>query len=229
MIMIKKISILSLGVLLSFGSFARDKKPTEAPKNQPSKSTITEKVKACKKQDGLFPLYQDTSNGAMYLLVKKDLLNKKFIYFSYTENGVVAAGHFRGSFRDNMVFTIKRYFDRIEFIEQNTEFYFDTTNAISKAADANISNAVLVSQKILAEENGSMLLDANAIFLGENMSQIKPTPFPGSMGQMSLLGMLNKEKSKYIKTRNYPANTDILVEYVYDNPSPLMSGGERGG
>ncbi len=227
MIMIKKISILSLGVLLSFGSFARDKKPTEAPKNQPSKSTITEKVKACKKQDGLFPLYQDTSNGAMYLLVKKDLLNKKFIYFSYTENGVVAAGHFRGSFRDNMVFTIKRYFDRIEFIEQNTEFYFDTTNAISKAADANISNAVLVSQKILAEENGSMLLDANAIFLGENMSQIKPTPFPGSMGQMSLLGMLNKEKSKYIKTRNYPANTDIVVEYVYDNPSPLMSGGKE--
>jgi hypothetical protein len=227
MIMIKKISILSLGVLLSLGSFAKDKKPTESVKTQPSKSTIAEKVKACKKQDGLFPLYQDTTNGAMYLLVRKDILNKKFIYFSYTENGVVAAGHFRGSFRDNMVFTIKRYFDRIEFIEQNTEFYFDTTNAISKAADANISNAVLVSQKILAEENGSMLLDANAIFLGENMSQIKPTPFPGPMGQMSLLGMLNKEKSKYIKTRNYPANTDIVVEYVYDNPSPLMSGGKE--
>jgi hypothetical protein len=160
----------------------------------------------------------------MYLLVKKDLLNKKFIYFSYTENGVVAAGHFRGSFRDNMVFTIKRYFDRVEFIEQNTDFYFDTANAISKAADANISNAVLVSQKILAEENGNMLLDANAIFLGENMSQIKPTPFPGPMGQMSLLGMLNKEKSKYIKTRNYPANTDIVVEYVYDNPAPIVFG-----
>ena len=83
-----------------------------------------------------------------------------------------------------------------DLLKKNTEFYFDTANAISKAADANISNAVLVSQKILAEENGNMLLDANAIFLGENMSQIKPTPFPGPMGQMSLLGMLNKEKSK---------------------------------
>jgi hypothetical protein len=225
--MIKKISILSLSVLLSFGAFAKKKKPTEAAKPQPAKASIAEKVKACKKQDGLFPLYQDTTNGAMYLLVKKDHLNKKFIYFSYTENGVVAAGHFRGSFRDNMVFTIKRYFDRVEFVEQNTEFYFDTTNAISKAADANISNAVLVSQKIWAEENGSMLLDANAIFLGENMSQIKPTPFPGPMGQMSLLGMLNREKSKYIKTRNYPANTDIVVEYVYDNPAPFMSGGKE--
>lgn len=225
--MIKKISILTLSVLISVGAYAKKKKPTEAPKPQAQKTSIAEKVKACKKQDGLFPLYQDTTNGAMYLLVKKDHLNKKFIYFSYTENGVVAAGHFRGSFRDNMVFTIKRYFDRIEFVEQNTEFYFDTTNAISKAADANISNAVLVSQKILAEENGNMLLDANAIFLGENMSQIKPTPFPGPMGQMSLLGMLNKEKSKYIKTRNYSANTDVVVEYVYDNPAPIVSGGKE--
>ncbi len=225
--MIKKISILTLSVLISVGAYAKKKKPADAPKPQAPKTSIAEKVKACKKQDGLFPLYQDTTNGAMYLLVKKDHLNKKFIYFSYTENGVVAAGHFRGSFRDNMVFTIKRYFDRVEFVEQNTEFYFDTTNAISKAADANISNAVLVSQKILAEENGNMLLDANAIFLGENMSQIKPTPFPGPMGQMSLLGMLNKEKSKYIKTRNYSANTDVVVEYVYDNPAPIVSGGKE--
>jgi hypothetical protein len=225
--MIKKISILTLSVLITVGAYAKKKKPTEAPKPQAPKASIAEKVKACKKQDGLFPLYQDTTNGAIYLLVKKDHLNKKFIYFSYTENGVVAAGHFRGSFRDNTVFTIKRYFDRIEFVEQNTEFYFDTSNAISKAADANISNAVLVSQKILAEENGNMLLDANAIFLGENMSQIKPTPFPGPMGQMSLLGMLNKEKSKYVKTRNYSANTDVVVEYVYDNPSPIMSGGKE--
>lgn len=224
--MIKKISILTLSVLISVGAYAK-KKPADAPKPLAPKTSIAEKVKACKKQDGLFPLYQDTTNGAMYLLVKKDLLNKKFIYFSYTENGVVAAGHFRGSFRDNMVFTIKRYFDRVEFIEQNTDFYFDTANAISKAADANISNAVLVSQKILAEENGNMLLDANAIFLGENMSQIKPTPFPGPMGQMSLLGMLNKDKSKYIKTRNYNANTDVVVEYVYDNPAPIMSGGKE--
>ena len=88
----------------------------------------------------------------------------------------MAAGHFRGSFRDNMVFSIKRYFDRVEFIEQNTGFYFDPANAISKAANANISNATLVSQKIIAEDNGNMLIDANAIFLSENIVQhIRPT------------------------------------------------------
>ena len=223
----KKISILAMSFLLVFTVYAKKKKPIEPPKPAAPKTSIAEKVKSCKKQDGLFPIYQDTVTGAMYLVVKKEQLNQTFIYFSYTENGVVAAGHFRGSFRDNMVFMIKRYFDRVEFVEQNTGFYFDTTNAISKAANANISHATLVSQKIVAEENGNMLLDANAIFLGENMSQVKPTPFPGPMAQMSLLGQLNKDKSKYIKTRNYPANTDIVVEYVYDNPSPLVSGGKE--
>lgn len=223
----KKIYILTLGVLLTFSGYAKKKKPTEAPKPMSSKATIADKTKSCKKQDGLFPLYQDTTSGAMYMVIKKDQINQTFIYFSYTENGVVAAGHFRGSFRDNTVFSIKKYFDRVEFVEQNTGFYFDSTNEISKAANANISPAVLVSQKILAEDNGNLLIDANAIFLGEIMSQIKPTPFPGAMGQMSLLGMLNKEKSKYLKTRNYAQNTDVVVEYVYDNPMPLMSGGSE--
>lgn len=220
----KKITILTLSVLVSLCAFAKKKKPADAPK---PKSAIDEKIKNCKKQEGLFTLYQDTASGAMYMLVKKDQVNQSFIYFSYTENGVVAAGHFRGSFRDNMVFNIKRYFDRVEFVEQNTGFYFDSTNAISKAASANISNSILVSQKIVAEENGNMLLDANAIFLGENMSQIKPTPFPSPMGSMSLLGMLSRDKSKYVKTRNYPDNTDIVVEYVYDNPAPMMQGGKE--
>jgi hypothetical protein len=225
--MTKKISLLTLSFLVVFAAYAKKKKPVEPPKPASAKTSIADKVKTCKKQDGLFPIYQDTVTGAMFMVVKKEQLNQAFIYFSYTENGVVAAGHFRGSFRDNMVFAIKRYFDRIEFVEQNTGFYFDPANAISKASNANISNATLVSQKIIAEENGNMLLDANAIFLGENMSQIKPTPFPGPMGQMSLLGSLNKEKSKYIKTRNYPSNTDIVVEYVYDNPAPLVSGGKE--
>lgn len=219
----KKTSAITLCLLVAFGAYAKKKKPADSAK---PKSSLSEKIKACKKQDGLFTLYQDTTNGALYMLIKKEQLNGTYIYFSYTENGVVAAGHFRGNFRENMVFNIRRYFDRVEFIEQNTGFYFDSANAISKASAANISNAILVSQKIVAEEDGNMLLDANAIFLGENMSQIKPTPIPVP-GSVSLLGALSKDKSKYVKMRNYPNNTDVVVEYVYDNPAPMARGGKE--
>lgn len=220
----KKCLLIVLACTIVVSANAK-KKPKETPKPVSAKTTIAEKTKSCIKQEGLFTLYQDTTNGSMYIAIKNDQINKTFIYFGYTENGVVMAGHFRGNFRENMVFTIKRYFDKLEFVEQNSSYYFDTANAISKSAEANISPATLVSQKILAEENGIMLLDASSIFLSENISQIKPTTIPSPTPSFSILGSLNKEKCKFIKTRSYPNNTDVLVEYVYDNPSPLVKSG----
>ncbi len=195
--------------------------PISAPK-----ASIAEKIKPCKRIDGLFPLYQDTLNGNVFMLIKPGQLDKQYIYFSYTVDGVVAAGHFRGSFRDNKVFTIKRYFDKIEFTVLNTSFYFDPNNPISKSSKANISNATLVSQKIVAEDTKKkeILLDGSALFLSETFSQIKPSSMPGSQ---QLLGSLSKEKTKFISLRNYPQNTDLIVEYVYDNAAPTVGGGKE--
>jgi hypothetical protein len=223
----KKIISAGLMLLLVSPAFAQ-KKGTAAPeKPAEKKTTIAEKTKACKKTDGLFPLYQDTVNGNLYLLVKKNHLNRQYIYFAYTENGVLGAGHFKGSFRDNKVFTVKKYFDRVEFVVQNTNFYFDSQSEISKAANANISNATLVSQKPVAEdpESGDMLLDGSAIFMSESWYQVKPSPMPPPFPNMSLLGSLSKEKTKLVNLRNYEKNTDIVVEYVYENPLPVLSGG----
>lgn len=234
-----KISYLFISLLLASSCASTKKKPVVAVKStspitaQPNaaKASINDKIKSCKKTDGLFALYQDTANGSVYMLVKKEQLDKDYIYFSYTVDGVVAAGHFRGSFRDNKLFTIKRYFDKIEFVVLNTNFYFDKNSPISKAANANISPATLVSQKIVAEDlkKGEILLDASSIFLSESMSQVKPSPFPGMMGgmQMFSLGGLSRDKTKFLSLRNYEKNTDLIVEYVYDNPSPTVGGGKE--
>ncbi|MFY8020290.1 MAG: zinc-dependent metalloprotease, partial [Bacteroidia bacterium] len=225
LIRISTFILLGSAINLSCGSSSKSKMPSTEIK--PVKSNIEQKVKSYKKMDGLFPLYQDTTNGNTYMIVKKDQLGKDFIYFSYTADGVVAAGHFRGSFRDNRLFTIKKYFDRIEFVIKNTGFYFDPQNPISKSAEANISQAILVNQKIVAEDasKGEYLIDANSIFLTESLSQIKPSPNPGSRG--FALGGLSKDKTKYISLKNYEKNTDVVVEYVYDNPAPMAGGGKE--
>ncbi len=227
----KKILLWPLAMLLVLPTFAQRKKGDEKPAGaeMPKKAGIAEKTKACKKYDGLFPMFQDTTNGSLYFIVKKEHLTKTFIYFSYTENGVVDAGHFRGSFRDNKVFTIRKYFDKVEFVVQNTSFYFDPQSELSKSAQANISPAVLVSQKVVAEnaETGDMLLDGNSIFLTEALHQVKPSPAPPPFNSPALLGMLSREKTKLLQVRNYEKNTDIRVEYVYDNPSPTVGGGRE--
>ena len=192
--------------------------------------TVNSLIKNCEKIDGLFTLYRDTTDGSLKMIINEEQIGKEFIYFSYTENGIVSVGHFRGNFRDNKIFSIRKYYDKIEFVEENTSYYFDKNNAISKSADANISEAILLSEAIMAKDTskGIYLISADRIFLTESLHQVKPTPMP-SMSIASLfgfkLGMLNPMKTKYDKVRNYPENTDIIVNYVYDNPYPFGGSG----
>lgn len=201
----------------------------EAPKkeNTDKKATIAEKTKACKKFEGLFNIYQDTTNGNLMMGIKKDQIGKEFIYFAYTENGIAQTGHNRGIFRDNRVFTLKKYYDKIEIISKNINFYFDKNNAISKSSEANISDAVLLSLKINVTDSakGEYLVDAGNIYMSEALHPVKPNIPPMLAAMMFNLGSLNKDKSKVVSVKNYPMNTDVVVDMVYDNPSPSNGGG----
>lgn len=231
----KILNIVLVALLLVFTQCKSTKKTAtanaemKAPKADASATpSIKSKTKNCKKIAGLFTLYQDTLTGKAYMIVKKEQLGNEFIYFSYAENGLVLTGSFRGAYRDNDIFSIRKTYERIEFVKENTSFYFNPENAISKAAEANISPSILISEKIIAEDTaaGEYLLDANTIFLSEDLSQITPPSFPSPTSAFDFkLGRLSKDKTKYSSVRNYPDNTDIIVEYVYDNPSPINGGG----
>jgi hypothetical protein len=189
-----------------------------------SKSDIKELeyyTRKFKKKEGLFTLYQDTTTGTTYMVIKKEQIDKEFIYFCHTVDGISAAGHYRGNFRDNKIISIRKYFNKIDIVHENTNFYFDNQNPLSKAAGANISPAVLESQYILAESRNkdAYLIRADEVFLSESLHQVK------SSGSGFSLGSLSKDKTKYITQNNYPLNTDVVVEYVYVNPSPLKKGG----
>ena len=205
-----------------------DKKVMPAPKPKPKKKgkTIASLTKSSKKIEGLFTVYQDTITGSLKLVVKKDQLNKDFIYFSQIADGVTEAGSFRGAYRGSSVFNIKKYFNKIEFIAPNTSFYFDKKNALSKSSEANISDAVVASGKILAKDDktGEYLIDANSLFLSETFTRIKPPRFPGRSPFAFSLGRFDKNKSKVNAIKNYPENTNVKTEYVYSNPSVLNGG-----
>jgi len=209
------------------GPAVTDKTPDKEGKKP---KTIAEIVKPNKKFDGLFTLYQDTTNGAVHLLIKQAQLEKEFIYFTHAREGVLAAGHFRGAFEDNRIFSIRKHFNKIEFVSENTAFYFDETNALRRAASANISPSVLVSQEIVAEDRakGEYLIKADPIFLTESLYQVKPSPNPEAKpAQTFNLGTLSKEKTRYRSLKNYPLNTDVVVDYVYENAAPLVGGGDE--
>lgn len=201
--------------------------PKPKPKPKPKKS-IASMTKSSKKMEGLFTIYQDTVTGAVKLLVKEDQLNKDFIYFAQIADGVTEAGAFRGSYRGSSVFHIKKFFNKIEFVAPNTNFYFDKNNAISKSATANTSDATIASGKILVADTkkGEYLIDATKLFLSETFTRIKGPRFPGQSPFAFSLGRFDSNKSKINEIKNYPENTNIKTEYVYSNPSVLNGGSE---
>jgi len=206
----------------------KDVTKTEASSKKDGPKKISELTKSSSKIEGLFTVYQDSTNGDIKLSVSKDQLGKEFIYFSQIADGVTEVRGFRGNYKGSKIFKIEKYFDRIEFITINTSSYFDPENALSKAAEANMPNAVMASLKIegVNDDETVYLIDGNSLFLSETFSQIKPPRYPGQSPMAFTLGSLDKDKTKINAIRSYPENTDIATEYVYTNPS-VLNGGSR--
>ncbi len=193
--------------------------------NLSNANPIQEKVKNYKKILGLFTIYQDTTNGNVYLVITQNQLKTPFIYFSHTTDGIAATGQIRGGYRDNKLIQFDRYFDKIELKFLQTGYYFDPENPIAKAGAANINDALIASLKIIAENksSGEILIDAAPIFLQEALSQIKQSNNPNRFN----LGSLSKDKTKYTGIKNYPQNIAISIAYAFENALPTVGGGKE--
>ena len=192
--------------------------------------TIAETTENSDRFEGLFTFYRDRDTGETHMEISPEQLDREYIYVAVSTDGVVQGGHFRGRYRDNRILSLARHFDKIEMRAENTAFYFDPASPLSRAAEANISPGLLVSESIVAEdeETGNVLINVDEVFAGETLLQVKPTPDPDEDREDRFrLGSLSDDKSKITEIRNYPLNTDVHVEYVYENPSPVVRGDEE--
>ncbi|MEK9535481.1 MAG: DUF5117 domain-containing protein, partial [Halieaceae bacterium] len=179
--------------------------------------------------EGLFTFYRDQESGAVTLSLAPQQFEKEYIYFIHIEDGVVDAGSFRGAYGPRFVFTLERRFDKVAIVRENTAFYFDPDNAISRASEANIARAVLAVQDIVAEdeETGAVLIEADSLFLSEAWTQLSPSRDPDADPRNEFtVGEFDAGKSQILNLRSYPLNTDIEVEYVFHNPKPLVYGSD---
>ena len=233
--MIKKITTLALSatfIIVSGHSQKVESKSTPAiskdsTKAAPAKkATLAEKTKGYKKIEGLFTIYQDTVTGSAQLYIKKSQLGKEFIYQSFSINGPTELGLNQSMHRENMVFTIKTAFDKLEFQEINTNLYYDKNNAVSKSALVDKPEAVFFADKYVAEDSIGYLVAADALFISEKLDPVKPDMPSGIFAaRMFGLGSLSSNKSKYNTIRSFPDNTDVVVDLAYDNLASAPGGG----
>ena len=193
----------------------------------PSKPTVADKVKSSKKTDGLFTIYQDTATGSVQLYVKKNQLGKEYIYQSFSMGGPTRLFLHQNMIRTTWIFKIRKNFDKLEFSQVNTNFWYDPQNAVSKAANVDVTDAVFYSAKIDGEDSSGFVVAGDGLFISEKLDPIKPLIAPGPGANLVFnLGSLNATKSGYKSVRSYPNNTDVIVELAYDNPAPFNQGGK---
>ncbi|HRP08472.1 MAG TPA: DUF5117 domain-containing protein, partial [Gemmatimonadales bacterium] len=184
-------------------------------------------VKAARAYPGLFAIHQDTATGKVHMAIQPDQLDRDYIYFTFVADGPVATGLFRGQFRDNIIFRIERRFDKLAFIAQNTAFHFDPGSPLARAAAANTSPAILAIEKIVGVDSvsGALLISADKLFLTESLTRVKAPSVPGQSPTAFALGSRSEDKSSIRSVRNYPENTEVVADYVFDNPNVIGSGG----
>ncbi len=199
---------------------------TDSTKAVSKKPTLADKVKGQAKNAGLFTLYQDTVTGSVLLYIRKDQLNKEFIYESFSISGPTTLFLNQSMHRTNLVFKIKKAYDKIEFAVVNTGLYYDKNNPVSKSAEVDKPEAIFFSDKYSIEDSLGYLVSGDALFLSEKLDAVKPNFPPGPGSSMIFnLGNLNPSKSKYANLRSFSDNTDVVVDLSYDNPMTAASGG----
>lgn len=199
-------------------SKSKSKKEEPAEKKEDKYGDL---IKKCVKYDGLFTLYRDTVSGKTYMNISEAQLGKEYIYFNHIENAPPGTGYFRGSFGGSKIIRFEKNFEKIDVLQENTDFYFDPNNAISKAADANINTPILASEKIevISNDKKSFLIDADALFLSEKFQYVKSPSAPGGSNP---LGSLNASKSRVERINNYAENTEVLVKYIFEGSSSML-------
>ncbi|MCO7226610.1 zinc-dependent metalloprotease [Pleionea sp. CnH1-48] len=225
-------SIKGIALSVIVASVASADVSAAAKKNKPSKpKTYEEIIKDKIAYDSFVDFYQDKKTGSLMMVIEEDKLDKPFLYFTHTVNGVLDAGHFKGAFREYKLLEFSKHFDRIEIISKTPRYKLDAESAISRSQGTNISPAILSSMKVVLhdEEKKLYVVKVDPIFLKETLHKVSPYPRPPVPGQPARpafkIGSLSKSKTKYVNIRSFPKNADIVVEYVFDNKSPMVRGG----
>ena len=217
-----------LSILLLLNPFLLSEEESSDPEKEEEEVYIEEIVEEFEELEGFFVSFRDPKTNDIYLKIRKDQLDKEFIYFSHVTNGVVAARRNKGSYLDNGVFKIEKDIESLRFSRILTNYAFDEGTPLAKSSGTNISNSTFKVIPISGknEEKDEFLVNITSLLLSEDLTLIKPISSEDNHDSSNCrLGQLSATKSRVLEVYNYKQNTDFEVEHVIEN-APCRYEGE---
>lgn len=177
--------------------------------------------------DGLIDFFRDKESGELYLSLGPEELSREYIYVAKFLDGQAVTGTSRGVHASERIIRFRRQFKKLEIVAENINHYFDPDSALARSAQANRLPSLMAIAEIVAEhDDGRILAKVNPVFLSESLTPIKPAADPDAEpGQAFTLGEFQAEKSTVRSLRSYPENSDVIVDYVFEDPAPLVAPG----
>ena len=79
--------------------------------------------------------------------------------------------------RGESIFSVQKYYNRIEFQRENTSFYYDPDSAVAKAKDANLTPGALFSGAIRSRsaDGTRYLIQADPLFFSQALTSAVST------------------------------------------------------
>jgi hypothetical protein len=162
--------------------------PALAQATAPEKETpsVVSRTANLQKHDGFLPYYWDEKKGAVLFELSPAALGREFLYFTGMGSGIGSPDLFadRSSFGDEALCRFRRVGMRVLVIEENSRFR--STHGppeLARSVDSSFPTSVMASLPVEAEQEGTLLVNANSLLIRDAFDLIsqmrQPTQVAG--------------------------------------------------
>ncbi|TAG13447.1 MAG: DUF5117 domain-containing protein, partial [Oscillatoriales cyanobacterium] len=180
-------------------------------------------VKDAQKFEGLFTLYRNLATNKVYLEIKPQQLDKKFLCFVTLASGLGEGGILSGLPIGDFLFQLRRVQNNVEFVIPNIYFRTRPGDPQAGSVERAFSESILYSLplKSLHPQRQTLLIDLGDLLMSEKRD------LPGVKAILpAILGAaysIDEDKSYFKDVKAFPLNVEIASIYGFssDNDSAV--------
>jgi hypothetical protein len=144
--------------------------------------TISARIAGLQKRDGFVPFYWDVRRGVLLLELSPQALDREFLYFTALGSGLgtldVMAD--RSSFGGSAVARFMRAGPRVLLVEENERFRASNGSPeLKRSVELSFPTSVIVAMQIEAEQDGTVLVNANPLLMHDAFNLMGRLRQPG--------------------------------------------------
>ena len=164
-------------------------------------------IKDHQKLAGLFTLYRQPETGKTFAEIQPEQLNRNFLAVMTLESGLGEQGLYRGVPLRDLMFTIRRLNNNLQFVVPNTNFRAQLGDPQERSLSQSFSDSILVSLPIrsIHPKNKSFLVDLESLILSDVLPNLSRT----LATQLGAPFIADPSKSYISNAEAFPQNIEL--------------------